>query len=124
MPLFGNRMVCETANYKHIQERKQDMFERETKLAQWYKDKAERKQRLRDAKERLRQGSVCSTASTTSSIASTMDEVAVTSCNDQGHGRRLSSVPTTPTIMVEDTKHIVGEGRKINPACCGECILQ
>ena len=64
MPLFGSRMVCETANYKYIEQRKRDLFEREMKLAQWYKEKAERKKRLREARERLRQGSICSNAST------------------------------------------------------------
>jgi hypothetical protein len=31
MPVWGNRMVCETANYKHIEEKKKEMLERENR---------------------------------------------------------------------------------------------
>ena len=33
MPVFGARMVCETANYKYIEERDRQFAERENKLA-------------------------------------------------------------------------------------------
>lgn len=33
MPLFGSRMVCETASYKYIEERDRKFAERENKLA-------------------------------------------------------------------------------------------
>jgi hypothetical protein len=32
MPVWGNRMVCETANYKHIEEKKKEFLEREDSL--------------------------------------------------------------------------------------------
>ncbi len=35
MPLFGNRIVVGTANYKHIKEKKKEFFERETRLGRW-----------------------------------------------------------------------------------------
>ena len=47
MPLFGNRMVVATANYKHIQEKKQEFFERESKLGKWVSERKERKEKLR-----------------------------------------------------------------------------
>lgn len=31
MPLFGNRMVCATANVRHIQQRKREIKERENR---------------------------------------------------------------------------------------------
>lgn len=39
MPVFGNRYVCETANYKHMEEKKAEFDEREEKLGQWAKVK-------------------------------------------------------------------------------------
>ena len=47
MPLFGNRMVVATANYKHIQEKKQEFFERESRLGKWVSDRKERKEKLK-----------------------------------------------------------------------------
>ena len=34
MPLFGSRMVCETANYKYIEERDKKFAEREESLGE------------------------------------------------------------------------------------------
>ena len=63
MPVWGNRMVCETANYKHIEEKKKEFLDRENSLGQWMKEKTERKRRLHRLNERIRQGSICSTGS-------------------------------------------------------------
>ena len=48
MPVFGNRMVVGTANYKHIQEHKAEMDDRETKLGEWEEEKRQRLQRIRE----------------------------------------------------------------------------
>jgi hypothetical protein len=113
-------MVCATANYKHVQKRKKDVSERESKLAQWYAEKAERKERLREAKERLRQGSVCSTASTTSAKTVVLEEVAL-----EAGSPPLSPISSVASPMEEDVegRHIVGGGSKRGPRC-GECAIQ
>jgi len=51
MPVFGNRMVVGTANYKHIQEHKAEVDDRETKLGEWEQEKRERLQRIRQLNE-------------------------------------------------------------------------
>ena len=48
MPVFGNRMVVGTANYKHIQEHKAAMDQRETKLGEWEDEKRQRLARIRE----------------------------------------------------------------------------
>ena len=48
MPVFGNRMVVGTANYKHIQEHKAEMDQRETKLGEWEDEKRQRLARIRE----------------------------------------------------------------------------
>ena len=48
MPLFGNRVVVATANYKHIKEKKKDLFERETRLGRWVAERKERKEKLKE----------------------------------------------------------------------------
>ena len=47
MPLFGNRVVVATANYKHIKEKKKDLFDRETRLGRWVSERRERKEKLK-----------------------------------------------------------------------------
>ena len=46
MPLFGNRMVVATANYKHIEEKKKEIFERESRLGRWVTERKARKEKL------------------------------------------------------------------------------
>ena len=41
-------MVVGTANYKHIQEHKAEMDDRETKLGEWEEEKRQRLQRIRE----------------------------------------------------------------------------
>ena len=48
MPLFGNRVVVATANYKHIKEKKKDLFDRETRLGRWVAERKERKEKLKE----------------------------------------------------------------------------
>ena len=48
MPLFGNRMVVATANYKHIEEKKKEFFERESRLGRWVTERKARKEKLRE----------------------------------------------------------------------------
>ena len=48
MPLFGNRMVVATANYKHIKEKKKEFFDRESRLGRWVSERKERKEKLRE----------------------------------------------------------------------------
>lgn len=48
MPLFGNRMVVATANYKHIKEKKKEFFDRETRLGRWVAERKERKEKLKE----------------------------------------------------------------------------
>jgi len=57
MPLFGSRMVCETANYKHIEETKKKFAEREESLGEWVKEKSERKAALHELKVMTRRAS-------------------------------------------------------------------
>ncbi len=40
MPLFGSRMVCQTASYKYIEERDRKFAERENKLARYVRVQA------------------------------------------------------------------------------------
>lgn len=51
MPVFGNRMVVGTANYKHVQEFQAEVDDRETKLGNWEQEKQERKEKLRQLNE-------------------------------------------------------------------------
>ena len=51
MPVFGNRMVVGTANYKHVQEQKANDQNRETKLGNWATEKQERIDRLKELNE-------------------------------------------------------------------------
>jgi len=51
MPLFGNRVVVATANYKHIKEKKKDLFDRETRLGRWVSERRERKEKLKKLQE-------------------------------------------------------------------------
>lgn len=51
MPIFGARMVCETADIKHIQKVQKETMERETRLGQWADEKALRLKRLRILKQ-------------------------------------------------------------------------
>jgi len=55
MPLFGSRMVCETANYKHIEETKRKFAQREETLGDWAKEKNERKAALQELKLQTKQ---------------------------------------------------------------------
>merc|ERR1712038_1691464 len=55
MPLFGARMVCETANYKHIEETKRKFAQREETLGDWAKEKSERKAALQELKLQTKQ---------------------------------------------------------------------
>ena len=61
MPLFGNRIVVATANYKHIKEKKKEFFERETSLGKWVSERSIRRQKLRELNEKIRsrQNSLC-----------------------------------------------------------------
>lgn len=67
MPVFGNRMVVGTANYKHIREHQADVDNRETKLGNWEQEKRERLDRIRQlndsTKRRMSQKSTLSTNS-------------------------------------------------------------
>ena len=51
MPVFGNRMVVGTANYKHVREHQAEVDERETKLGEWEQEKRERLDRIRQINE-------------------------------------------------------------------------
>ena len=51
MPVFGNRMVVGTANYKHVREHQAEVDERETKLGEWEQEKRERLDRIRQLNE-------------------------------------------------------------------------
>ena len=53
MPLFGNRMVVATANYKHIEEKKKEFFERETRLGRWVSERKARKEKLQALQVRI-----------------------------------------------------------------------
>ena len=63
MPVWGNRMVCETANYKHIEEKKKEFEDRESSLGKWASEKAERKRRLSQLNDVIRKASICSNTS-------------------------------------------------------------
>jgi len=58
MPVFGSRMVCETANYKYIEERDKKFAEREESLGEWVREKGERKAALKDLRMKTRQASI------------------------------------------------------------------
>merc|ERR1719167_1032263 len=51
-------MVCETANYKYIEERDKKFAQREESLGDWVKEKSERKAALKELKNKTRRASV------------------------------------------------------------------
>ena len=58
MPVFGNRMVVGTANVKHIAKVKKETEDRENRLAQWMREKQERKDNLKRLHDGIRQNSL------------------------------------------------------------------
>ena len=57
MPIFGNRVVVGTANYKHIEEFNEDIKQREEALAQWNEEQKERRSKLVQLQAMIRRGS-------------------------------------------------------------------
>ncbi len=53
MPIFGNRVVVGTADYRHIKEFKDGMNQREEALAQWSEEKQKRKEQLEILQTRI-----------------------------------------------------------------------
>ena len=135
MPVFGNRMVCETANVKRQQERRQNMKEREEKLAKWFTEKEKRKQQLRSlrgldgpAPRRLSSTSTCSNMSS----ARRDSAMSVGSCGGGGpDSRRPSETSTIPpgsptsVEMDSDTQHIMesNRGKKKETSCGDACVI-
>ena len=141
MPVFGNRMVVGTANYKHIEKVKKETEDRETKLASWMREKEERKENLKKLHDRIRQSSLYSNDSRlpTGEISSSRRGSSVQSSRRSSavSSRRESAVrvpesgaerrPSNGTILsngiaVSDTTQIVGGGRKKETSCANCCI--
>ncbi len=134
MPVFGSRMVCETANVKHIQvtplelyreteivmrslqKHREEMERREARLAEWAKEKAARKEKLREARERIkrhrRKGSF-------DSLPQSLETPQVHDAS--ANSNRRSSTSTTSTFNVSDKDHLVREDQD---SICGNCVLQ
>lgn len=146
MPVFGNRMVVQTANYKHVQKVKEDMEKREEALGKWSEEKAARIERLRSMGiVRPRADSVASMGNTTltdlSKVMGSSQSVGdVSSFGRVGSARNASSgssrrkkkrsadvARSTPSLASsayyvdgDDTKEIVGGGKK---SLCGQCLV-
>ena len=138
MPVFGNRMIVETANYKHVEKFKKDVADREDKLGRWMKEKTERKKNLEKLHERIRQNSIYSndsrlgdeaTSRRGSIVSESKRDSAVNVLSDGSiptNERRSSSLTVTSSpsrVSVPDTQHIVGGGRK-SDSICGRCSIQ
>ena len=132
MPVFGNRMVCETANVKRQQERRQNMREREEKLAKWFTEKEKRKQQLRalrgldgPAPRRLSSTSTCSSMSQ----ARRDSAMSAVSCGAAGSDSRRPSEtstipPSSPSSVGMDfeTQHIMDKKKK-ETTCGDACVI-
>ena len=111
MPLFGNRMIVQTANYKHIQKFNKDMAEREDSLSKWFNEKTERKKNLKRLNDRIRQNSIQS-----GSLDGASRRDSAVSVQSAG----ASSSPNR--VTVPDTDHIIVEGRR-KDLICGRCAI-
>ena len=113
MPLFGNRIVVATANYKHIKEKKKEFFERETSLGKWVSERSIRRQKLRELNERIRsrQNSLCP------------DQDHVQEVQDNQGNQEVEEQSNEQKIP--DTQFIVEESEsKPQKSSCGQCSLQ
>lgn len=103
MPVFGNRMVVGTANYKHIQEHKAEMDQRETKLGEWEDEKRQRLARIRElnasTKRRMSQKSTLSANS---------DGMRSGSSSRRGSAYTGDSIPAV-TVSTNDSGKIIKE---------------
>ena len=128
MPLFGSRMVCETANVQRMHKRRKEMEEREERLAQWAKEKAARKERIRSMQEIARKGSVVSNASSSSGTAA--------AAGGRSTSRPASPPPPPPplrksetsasiasSVFADDTQFMVGDGRNRGYLCPVQCSV-
>jgi len=119
MPLFGNRMVVATANYKHIKDKKKEIFDRETRLGRWVSERKERKEKLEDLQEKIRQS--------TNSINEDGPEVAL---EEPHHPEINSQTNSSPANQIPDTHFIVEESEEILEASrhrnnpCSQCLIQ
>ncbi|XP_059090393.1 uncharacterized protein LOC131886153 [Tigriopus californicus] len=98
MPLFGARMVCETANVKHIEKHKKEMLERETKLGEWEKEKAERIDKLRERSNSL--------AAAIQAHSDAIEKVRASSCSDHQLMRSPPKTNPIPQINLERHSHL------------------
>jgi len=113
MPLFGNRMVVATANYKHIEEKKKEFFERESRLGRWVTERKARKEKLRELQERIGQQNSSSLNSENSSGREVaLEEPKNPEILEESY---VKSVPETQFIVEEDY------GPR-NP--CSQCVIQ
>jgi len=111
MPLFGNRMVVATANYKHIEEKKKEFFERESRLGRWVTERKARKEKLRELQERIgHRNSLNSEESSGREVA--LEEPKNPEILEESYE---SKVPETQFIVEE-------EYNPHNP--CSQCVIQ
>jgi len=112
MPLFGNRMVVATANYKHIEEKKKEFFDRESRLGRWVTERKARKEKLRELQERIGQNSLHSEDSAGREVA--LEEPKNPEILEESYAK--ASVPETQfTVEEEDyDPHYP----------CSQCVIQ
>lgn len=98
MPLFGARMVCETANIKHIEKHKKEMLEREAKLEEWEKEKAERIDKLRERSNSL--------AAAIQAHSEAIEKVRASSYSEHHFMRSPPKTNPIPQINLERLPHL------------------
>lgn len=121
MPLFGNRMVVATANYKHIRDKKKEVFERESKLGRWVKERKERKQKLQELNQRIRENSFTSLETARSRQGSIVSEGATAHPESQEQEQQQHEHEDTDHIVVEPSAN--SSGKSVKGACC-MCVVQ
>jgi hypothetical protein len=128
MPVFGNRVVLETANYKHVQEFKQGITNREDALAEWSKSQKERKEKLEALKGKIIRSRRGSNASAVSRI-SEQDNKSVVAKTEEDQDAAKNPEPVSATESVtnvqaaSDEVEVVTDNKSTNNPCA-QCLLQ
>merc|ERR1711892_151777 len=101
-------MVCETANYKYIEERDRRFAQREESLGEWVREKGERRAALKDLKMKTRQASI--------SKSTSLDREDI-SGSSSGRSPKTESVDSGQDIL-EDSE--VNDNKKFLDICIEE----
>jgi len=114
MPLFGNRMVVATANYKHIEEKKKEFFDRESGLGRWVTERKARKEKLRELQERIRQNSLHSQEDINSGREVALEEPQNPEILEESYAK----------VSVPETQFTVEEEDFGPHYPCSQCVIQ